>query len=151
MPTPQQAIAESRWAETLTPVERGRVEREVTVRTVAKGGLVCSKGEPATHWIGVINGLIKIATVSAEGKPATFSGIPTGGWFGEGSLLKDGPRRYEAIALRASHVAYLPRSLFLWLLDNNPRFGRFVMTQLNERLGLAMAIIEHQRLLGSDG
>jgi CRP/FNR family cyclic AMP-dependent transcriptional regulator len=151
MPTLPQAIANSRWADTLTPAEQRRVESETTVRSVAKGGIVCRKGEPAAHWIGVVDGLIKIATMSTEGKPATFSGIPTGGWFGEGSLLKDGPRHYEAIALRASQIAYMPRTLFLWLLDNNPRFARFLLIQLNERLGQAMAIIEHQRLLGSDG
>lgn len=151
MPTLQQAIASSRWAQTLTPAEQRRVENEISLRSVPKGGSVCREGEPATHWIGVVDGLIKVATVSPEGKPATFSGVPTGGWFGEGSLLRDGPRHYEAIALRASEIAYLPRAVFLWLLDNNPRFARFLLVQLNERLGQAMAIIEHQRLLGSDG
>jgi len=144
-------IAESSWVGVLTPREKYRVETETVVRTVPKGGSVCLKGEPALHWIGVIEGLIKIATMSPHGKPATFSGVPTGGWFGEGSLLKDEPRHYEAIALRESRIAYLPRPVFEALVADNVQFCRFLLVQLNERLAQAMATIEYHRLLGSDG
>ena len=41
-----------------------------------------------------------MANVSADGKPTSFIGVGTGGWFGEGSLLKDEPRRYDIVALR---------------------------------------------------
>jgi CRP-like cAMP-binding protein len=40
----------------------------------------------------------------------------TGGWFGEGSLLKRKPRRYDIIALRDTHMALMPRSSFAWLV-----------------------------------
>ncbi|HEU0204516.1 MAG TPA: Crp/Fnr family transcriptional regulator [Burkholderiaceae bacterium] len=151
MATGKELIAQSKWAQTLTPEEKGRVDAETVVRTVPKGSYVCRRGEPVHFWIGVLEGLVKIATVSHAGKPATFSGIPSGGWFGEGSLLKDMPRPYEAVALRNSEIAYLPRGLFLWLLDNNARFCRVILEQINERLGQAMAIIESDRLLGPEG
>jgi len=151
MPTLDELIAGSKWAQTLTDDERGVVLAQTLVRSVAKGDYVCHKGEPVRHWVGVVEGLVKIATVSSQGKLATFSGIPTGGWFGEGSLLKDEPRQYEAIALRHSRIAYLPAPVFQWLLANNTRFARFLLEQLNERLGQAMSIIEHQRLLGVEG
>ena len=48
----------------------------------------------------MIDGLVKMANVSADGKAMSFTGIGTGGWFGEGSLLKDEPRRYDIVALR---------------------------------------------------
>ena len=41
-----------------------------------------------------------MANVSADGKSMSFIGVGTGGWFGEGSLLKDEPRRYDIVALR---------------------------------------------------
>jgi len=151
MPTLNEMIAESKWADVLTPDERSVVEAQTIACSVAKGDYVCRKGEPVSHWIGVVDGLVKITTVSSQGKLATFSGVPTGGWFGEGSLLKDLPRFYDAIALRRSEIAYLPRPVFQWLLTNNNQFTRFLLVQLNERLAQAMAIIEHQRLLGADG
>jgi CRP/FNR family transcriptional regulator, cyclic AMP receptor protein len=151
MPTLNEMIAESKWADVLTPDERSVVEAQTIACSVAKGDYVCRKGEPVEHWIGVVEGLVKIATVSSQGKLATFSGVPTGGWFGEGSLLKDQTFHYDAVALRRSEIAYLPRPVFQWLVANNAQFARFLLVQLNERLGQAMAIIEHQRLLGAEG
>ena len=98
----------------------------------------------------MVDGLVKMANVSADGKPTSFVGVGTGGWFGEGSLLKDEPRRYDIDTLRQSTIAYLPRSTFLWLLDTSMAFNRFVITQLNERLGQFIGMVEHDRLLGPD-
>ena len=37
--------------------------------------------------------------------PITFTGVPPGGWFGEGTVLKHEPYRYNIQALRRSLVA----------------------------------------------
>jgi CRP-like cAMP-binding protein len=143
-------LSASPWAQALAPGERARVETEIVTRVCPAGGFVCRKGEPVEHWIGVIDGLVKMANVSADGKPTSFVGIPRGGWFGEGSLLKDEPRRYDIVALRASEIAYMPRATFQQLLDGSMAFNRFLLTQLNERLGQFIAMVEHDRLLGPD-
>ena len=115
------------------------------------GAAACSKGEPVDAWIGVIEGLVKMSSVSPEGKPVTFTGVPAGGWFGEGSLLKYPElRRYDVIAVRESRVAYLPRASFNRLLDTHLGFNRFLLNQLNERLGQFIAVIETDRLLEPD-
>ena len=87
---------------------------------------------------------------SPDGKPTSFVGVGAGGWFGEGSLLKDEPRRYDIVALRESAIAYMPRATFMWLLDTSMPFNRFLLTQLNERLGQFIGMVEHDRLLGPD-
>ena len=140
----------SPWAQALAPKERAGVEAEIVVRACPAGGFVCRKGEPVEHWIGVIDGLVKMANVSADGKPTSFVGIPRGGWFGEGSLLKDEPRRYDIVALRDSTIAHVPRTTFMALLDESVAFNRFLLVQLNERLGQFIAMVEHDRLLGPD-
>jgi len=138
------------WASELSPEQRARVEAETVVRACAAGALVCRKGEPVEHWIGVVDGLVKMANVSADGKPTSFTGIASGGWFGEGSLLKDEPRRYDIVALRDSIVAYMPKATFMRLLDASVAFNRFLLAQLNERLSQFIAMVEHDRLLGPD-
>jgi CRP-like cAMP-binding protein len=140
----------SPWVRTVEAPLRARIESEAMTRAVPSGGLVCRKGEPVQHWIGVIDGLVKMANVSADGKPTSFTGIPSGGWFGEGSLLKDEPRRYDIVALRDSLIAYVPRSVFMALLDSSVAFNRFLLLQLNERLGQFIGMVEHGRLLGPD-
>ena len=140
----------SPWARALAPADIARVEAETRTRMCAAGMLVCRKGEAVESWIGVVDGLVKMANVSAEGKPTSFVGVGSGGWFGEGSLLKDEPRRYDIVALRDSAIAYMPRATFMWLLDTGMPFNRFLLTQLNERLGQFIGMVEHDRLLGPD-
>jgi CRP-like cAMP-binding protein len=146
----QQLLDASTWARALPPELRARVDAETVVRHCPAGTLVCRKGRPVEHWIGVVDGLVKMTNVSADGKPTTFTGVSTGGWFGEGSLLKDEPRRYDIVALRGSDIAYMPRATFMALLDNSVTFNRFVLMQINERLGQFIAMVEHDRLLGPD-
>ena len=150
MATLKEILQASAWARELLPAQLARVHAETLTRSCAAGSLVCRRGEPVEHWIGVIDGLVKMANVSPEGKPMTFTGIGTGGWFGEGSLLKDEPRRYDIVALRDCAIAYMPRATFMALLDSSIAFNRFVITQLNERLGQFIGMVEHDRLLSPD-
>ena len=130
--------------------QQERVRREITESSVPAGGFVCRKGEAIEQWFGVISGLVKVSSVSADGKSVTFIGVPPGGWFGEGSLLKDEPRRYDAVALRDSRIASMSRATFHWLLDTSIAFNRYLLLQLNERLGQFVAKVEFDRLLGPD-
>lgn len=138
------------WARSLAPEDLARVEAETVTRVCPAGTLVCRRGEPVEAWVGIIDGLVKMANVSADGKPTSFVGVGSGGWFGEGSVLKDEPRRYDIVALRDSAVAYMPKATFMWLLDTSMPFNRFIITQLNERLGQFIGMVEHDRLLGPE-
>jgi CRP-like cAMP-binding protein len=91
---------------------------------------------------------------SAQGNglamPITFTGVPSGGWFGEGTVLKMELYRYNIQALRKSEVAGITAETFLWLLGRSIGFNRFVMNQLNERLGQFIAAREIDRLTHPD-
>ncbi|UVA77769.1 Crp/Fnr family transcriptional regulator [Pandoraea anapnoica] len=143
-------LQRSAWAQGLTPDQRARVVAEIQVRPVENGGYVCRKGDPTHAWFGVIEGLVKITTASASGKTVTFTGVPAGAWFGEGSVLKHEIRKYDVMALRDSVLAHMPIATFDWLLDTSIPFNRFLTLQLNERLGQFIAAVEHERLLDTD-
>ncbi len=148
--TLDEALHSSLWSQALDATELARVQRELVERTVPQGGYVCRKGEPVTHWVGVIDGLVKLSIESPQGKIATLAGIPSGGWFGEGSMLKTEPRRYDAVALRETRVALMTRGTFNRLLDTSIGFNRFLLNQLNERLAQFIAMVEYERLLEPD-
>ena len=114
------------------------------------GDLVCRIGRAPTYWFGVVEGLLKMSNDNADGTSMTYSGLPPGGWFGEGTALKREPYRYNIQALRRSVVAGLPIDDFHWLLDHSIGFNRFVMNQLNERLGQFIAARETDRLNNPD-
>ncbi|MBK9955335.1 MAG: Crp/Fnr family transcriptional regulator [Rhodocyclaceae bacterium] len=145
-----EALRDYRWASDLTDTEFARVEAGVFERKVAQGGFICRKGEAVEHWVGLIDGLAKMSTDIESGKTATLTGLAPGGWFGEGSLLKTEPRRYDVVALRDSRVAYMRRETFQWLLDHSISFNRYVVVQLNERLGQFIGLLESERLLDTD-
>jgi CRP/FNR family cyclic AMP-dependent transcriptional regulator len=54
------------------------------------------------------------------------------------------------VALRDTRVAYMPRTTFNYLLDNSIPFNRFLLQQLNERLGLFISLVEFDRMLDTD-
>ncbi len=138
------------WLKLLQPAEHERAVSELMVGNAMPGDYVCRIGRPVTYWFGVIEGLLKMSSDSAQGVTTTFAGLPPGGWFGEGTALKREPYRYNIEALRRSVVAGVPVNTFHWLLDHSLGFNRFVMNQLNERLGQFIAAREIDRLNNPD-
>ena len=134
------------WLALLRPEERARAVDELRVGDAQPGDYVCRIGKPVTYWFGVVQGLLKMSSDNAEGMTITFTGVPPGGWFGEGTAMKREPYRYNIQALRKSVVAGLPVDTFHWLLDHSIGFNRFVMNQLNERLGQFIAAREIDRM-----
>lgn len=116
-------------------------------RFFTAGEFVARRDEPSDYWIGVHEGLLKLAVDSHAGRGCTFAGIPSGGWFGEGSVLKRERRRYDVVALRPSLVLFVPAPVFHELLARSLSFSAFVIGQLNERLGEFIANIQNTRLL----
>lgn len=143
-------LALSAWTRELPAEQLSRVRAAITVRDFEAGASICRKGDPANAWLGVIDGLVKIHSLSPEGKSVTFAGIPAGGWFAEGSVLRGQPFKYDTVALRDSRIAFMPDATFRRLLDTSIPFNRFLLKQLNERLGQFIGMVEHDRLLEPD-
>src|SRR3990167_1285629 len=148
-PTPDE-LAGIPWLPLLQPVERERAMVALLVGDARAGDYVCRIGRPVTYWFGVIEGLLKMSNDNADGGTMTFAGLPPGGGFGEGTVVKREPYRYNVQALRKSVVAGLPIETFHWLLDHSIGFNRYVMNQLNERLGQFIAAREIHRLNNPD-
>jgi CRP/FNR family transcriptional regulator, cyclic AMP receptor protein len=138
------------WWSLLDADQRERVAADMEVADAQPGEFLCRIGRPATLWLGVVEGLLKMSNDGAQGPPVTFTGVPSGAWFGEGTLLKRESYRYNIEALRRSTVAGLPVASFEWLLDRSLPFNRYLMNQLNERLGQFIAAREIDRMTDPD-
>jgi CRP-like cAMP-binding protein len=138
------------WLRHLEPAAYERAVSHITVGDAHPGDFVCRIGRPITYWFGLVEGLLKMSSDSAQGHTVTFTGVPPGGWFGEGTALKREAYRYNIQPLRKSVVAGLPVDTFHWLLDHSIGFNRFVMNQLNERLAQFIAAREIDRLNDPD-
>lgn len=148
-PTPEE-LRNIPWLNLLLPQERHEAVSVLKVGDAHAGDYVCRVGRRVTYWFGVVEGLLKMSSDSVDGQTMTFTGVPPGGWFGEGTALKREVYRYNMQALRRSVVAGLPVDTFHWLLDHSIGFNRFVMNQLNERLGQFIAAREIDRMNNPD-
>ena len=148
-PTPAE-LAGIPWLALLSGPERAIAVEALLVSDAQPGDYVCRVGRPVTYWFGVVEGLLKMSSDNARGQTMTYAGLPPGGWFGEGTALKREIYRYNVQALRASVVAGLPVDVFHDLLDHSLGFNRFVMNQLNERLGQFIAAREIDRISSPD-
>lgn len=138
------------WLKVLKPDEYRVAVAHIKVGDALPGDYVCRIGRPVTYWFGVIEGLLKMNTENEHGQSVTYSGLPPGGWFGEGTVLKREVYRYNIQALRKSVVAGVPADTFHWLLDHSIGFNRFIMNQLNERLGQFIQALEIGRMNNPD-
>jgi CRP-like cAMP-binding protein len=134
------------WLDLLDKAQRERAVQQLQVAEADVGERVCRIGRPATFWFGVVDGLLKMSNDDSSGQAITFTGVPPGGWFGEGTLLKRESYRYNIQALRRSVVAGLPIEAFHELLEGSIPFNRFMLNQLNERLGQFIAAREIDRI-----
>jgi CRP-like cAMP-binding protein len=138
----------------IAALSRDLSEREIEI---ARAGIseksyraneyIFMRGDEFEYWTGVVTGLARMGIVSRGGKAASFAGLTAGAWFGEGSVLKNEARRYDVMALRDTRLALMDRKTFIWLFENSVAFNRFLVGQLNERLGQFIAFLEYGRTL----
>ena len=133
------------WLGVLDGKDLERARGAIKIAPAQTGDRICRFGRAPTFWFGVIDGLLKMSNDTPSGGTITYMGVPPGAWFGEGTLIKREPYRYNIEALRRSTVAGLPIEDFHALLDRSIPFNRYLMNQLNERLGHFIAAREIDR------
>lgn len=135
------------WSRALGDREIEIARAGIVEKSFGANEAICMHGDRFDYWTGVVTGLVRIGNVSRDGKAMSFTGMMAGGWFGEGTLLKNETRRYDTVALRDTRLALMDRATFMWLMDNSVPFNRFMVGQLNERLGQFMGLLEQGRML----
>ena len=71
----QSFISRSAWSINLTDEQLACVHMDAYLRSYPAGALICHRGGPADQWLGVIDGLVKVNTVSEGGRHTTFAGV----------------------------------------------------------------------------
>src|SRR5260370_6171360 len=135
------------WSRELNEREIEIARAGITEKSYRANEFIFMRGDRFDYWTGVITGLARMGIVSRGGKATSFAGLTAGAWFGEGTVLKNEARRYDVVALRDTRLAMMDSSTFFWLFENSVGFNRFLVGQLNERLGQFIALIEYGRTL----
>lgn len=136
-------IDSAAWSAGLSDEQLDRIRQDACVQRYLAGEVVCQRGSTPQHWLGVIEGALRIDAVDGGGRSVAFSSVFAGSWLGVGAVLNRQPRPYAVSAVRASVVALVPLATFQWLLDDSRQFSRWVTDQLNARLDQDLALIEN--------
>lgn len=145
-----QILENAPWYSMLGEEEQQLVQRSSSEKLVPTGGLIVRAGDPSTHWMGVIKGLVQMSVIGTDGRETTLGCVDETQWCGEGSLLKRELRRYDAIALRPSRIALVPIETFLHLRNVNFPFNHYLQDLMNARMSSFIATLEADRLLGPE-
>ena len=135
------------WSRELSDREIEVARAGIVEKSFRANEYVFMRGDAFDYWTGIVTGLARMGTVSSGGKAVTLAGMTAGAWFGEGSMLKSELRRYDVVALRDTRLALMDRNTFFWLFENSVAFNRFLVRQLNERVGQFIGALEHDRML----
>lgn len=127
------------------------VEETVQAQSRKAADPVYLEGDPATHWVGVMNGLLKMCSSSPSGKMTTIAIVSQNDWIGEASLITLRRRRFNLVAVRDSHVALVPRTTFATLYNESIPFNHFLFEQVTRRMGRMAKALSNDRLLSREG
>ena len=98
------------WSHELNEREIEIARAGIVEKSYSANEFIFMRGDDFEYWTGVVTGLARMGIVSRGGKAASFAGLTTGAWFGEGTVLKNEPRRYDVVALRDTRLAMMDRA-----------------------------------------
>ena len=120
----------------------------VTRRRVARGTVLCAKGDPGTGLMAVVRGTVKISVPTADGHEAVLNVIRAGELFGEIALLDGQPRTADAVAMDECELMVIERRDFLPFVRDQPDIAIKLIEILCGRLRQTSEQVEEVMFLG---
>lgn len=119
-----------------TPLDRKQrldLVRRFTAHDVAGGVVILREGEPGRGLFVLLAGEVDVSKVDGNEK-VLLATLKPGDVFGEMSMLNDEPANATVTAARQSTVLFLPREVFLRLVQAFPEIRDYVAQLSDERM-----------------
>lgn len=125
----------------VTPLFNGLTDRELDEigaiaidRKYKRGASIFMESDQADGFYIVARGQVKIFKTSLEGKEQILHIYGPGNLFGEVPVFSGGRFPANAIALKKSHILFLPRKAFVKLISRHPSLSMNMLGELSMRL-----------------
>jgi CRP/FNR family cyclic AMP-dependent transcriptional regulator len=118
----------------LKPDRLNELAAKLKPRSYRRGETIFHQDDPAATIHVIKNGQVKINTTSPEGGEIILAILTDGDFFGELSLLDEGPRSANAIAMEATQTLTLQHADFLEVMSKHPEMMKSVMSYLVNRV-----------------
>ena len=128
-------LATDPWFGGIAPVRRESLLREARVETLEGGARIYGAGDPPNGLWAVIDGQIRLKSLSANGAELLALIVRPGTWFGELSTLDGHPRPHDATAFGPARLLHVPMAAFARAAEAHPALYR----------DLGLLVCAHQR------
>jgi len=118
----------------LKPEQLKEVASRLIIRNYKRGATILYQDEPGSMLYIIVNGHVKITTVSPEGEELILAVLTDDDFFGELSLLDGQSHSASAIAMENTQVVTLNRDEFLEVISKNPEIVSNILVALSSRL-----------------
>ena len=130
------------WFSKLSPPLREAIVSRSSVRRLADGALVSTRGSRPEEWCGVALGSIRISSTSLAGKQVTLTYVEPGIWFGDIALFDGLPRTHDANAHGATTLLVVRKADFLDILGRHVELYEALLRLNCRRLRLMFDVVE---------
>lgn len=149
-PTTKQLLKRSRFFAQLDDSAQSAVANlAVTVRYAA-GAVVFFQHDLPDALYAILEGTVRIRTLSEEGQELVLNHLDVGEVFGEIALLDGLPRTADVVAETDAVLVRVPRPAFLALLRREPGIAVQLIEVLCARVRYTSTRVEEQHFLGAD-
>lgn len=138
----REALADSDFFGSLTEEEIERLVAFGSTVKIGAGQLIFQKGDPGDSLAVVVEGRVRIGTVSADGREATLNYVEAGQSFGEMAILDGKPRSADATALEPTELFLLRRRELLAFVERHPEVALRMLAVLCQRLRRTTEMVE---------
>ncbi|MES2071060.1 MAG: Crp/Fnr family transcriptional regulator [Pseudomonadota bacterium] len=140
-----QSLSANPWFGSLPLRERKIMLAEAELLRLRPGEMLFRKGDPPGNLHALVSGIMKMSTLSTDGKEAILVVLEPGTWFGEISLIDNRPRTHDATAMGEVEILTLPRTTFDALMKSNV-FAQAIAAMLAARIRMLYGIVEDATL-----
>lgn len=118
-----------------------------SLRFYQDGEMVHYQGDPARGLYAVIQGSVKVSSISADGRECVFRYLSPGNWFGKIAMLDKSARTHDAKAISPTILLTIAPKDLTMILDKYPVFYQSLNILLCKVIRNAFTIINDSALL----
>jgi CRP/FNR family transcriptional regulator, cyclic AMP receptor protein len=143
----RELLRAGRWFCSLPEPFQEALIRISSLREVGGGERLFARGEDFHGMFGVLEGQLRASGTDSDGRQALLTIVEPPGWVGEIPLFDDLPRTHDLTADGPGLVVFVPKTLLLAVLEEEPRYWRDLARLLTGKLRLAFIGMEDTVLL----
>ncbi len=119
-----------------TPSQAEVVEQSKTCATYKKGDFIFNESAIPLGVYCILSGVIKLVRTNLDGKEQILRFAQSGDVLGYRALIADEPLVSSAVCIEDSVACFIPKHIFLNIIDENTAISKDLMKALSHELGV---------------